>query len=855
MYSLWENLHLGFISLKPSAMQILKKKSDLSSGKAFEPNAIRTLDAKIVNSFCNPIKLTMKTVNFKSKSLILIGFINLLSILSVFSQSPPNLTLIECGSTKTFGTLDLFEIISGLIELGNSGDEFLTVYSAEISGPNAESFALSEPIFGVSAHGKTERVITCTASSYGILTATLTITSNSITNSVCVLNLSANVPAPEISVQNGLGDVVCPGIINFGSHPIGSSTTKTVTIKNASGAGQAILENLPLNIYGTDATQFNILSQPFGFLSGGASTIFSISFTPNHYGSMISEITIETNDDDLSTCTITLLGSVPSPEIEVLDGELNVISCNQEVYLDSTDMNDTVYNVFTIKNIGAVNLLIDSISLNNDSMFIISTPNTLVVPGGSTDFIIGYTPQTYLADVSTLTIFNNDYNESTCQYFLNGAALQQELKLSLNETTLDCGASIDFLDVLPGEIIQKAILVQNIGNDTLTFSPTTILSFDAPETFTLIYADLFELGPLEYDSIVVSYAPTEIGTDSAIINFASSDFDESLCMISLKGCSNKWYLDSDYDGFGDVDTFVISCSEPFPIGNYSLIPGDCENSNENIYPSSTEICDGFDNDCDGYIDEEIIIASILPPGLVSSCKGDDVTFESNYIEGYSYQWFKNGNIIPGAINATFATDKPAYYQVRVTSPEDCVDFSEISQLVMYLKPNANISAPLGSSLCSNVKLKVSYNPGYSYTWFLDDILLPDVTSNLLLVTEPGNYKCKVTSLEGCIRTTNEILVSACKLSGDTANLKNSILVFPNPANETLSIQFDTKQSGSVKIYLTDLTGKVVIFDTFSLGERMEQIKTINISNIPIGLYHLNLIGDEFEEVQLISIQR
>lgn len=68
-----------------------------------------------------------------------------------------------------------------------------------------------------------------------------------------------------------------------------------------------------------------------------------------------------------------------------------------------------------------------------------------------------------------------------------------------------------------------------------------------------------------------------------------------------EGFINKYYADSDDDGYGDVDEYVSSCQAPV---DYVVNNTDCNDDNASIHPNATEECDGVDNDCDGVIDED-----------------------------------------------------------------------------------------------------------------------------------------------------------------------------------------------------------------------------------------------------------
>ncbi|MCB9676138.1 MAG: hypothetical protein H6737_13540 [Alphaproteobacteria bacterium] len=61
-----------------------------------------------------------------------------------------------------------------------------------------------------------------------------------------------------------------------------------------------------------------------------------------------------------------------------------------------------------------------------------------------------------------------------------------------------------------------------------------------------------------------------------------------------------FYLDSDRDGFGNSAFEIVSCFLP---GFASEVGGDCNDDNDVQFPGNTEVCDNWDNDCDGTTDE------------------------------------------------------------------------------------------------------------------------------------------------------------------------------------------------------------------------------------------------------------
>ena len=73
------------------------------------------------------------------------------------------------------------------------------------------------------------------------------------------------------------------------------------------------------------------------------------------------------------------------------------------------------------------------------------------------------------------------------------------------------------------------------------------------------------------------------------------EIDEDGALDSL------WYLDGDGDGYGDPDLALEQCEQP---SGYVLESDDCDDGDAAVYPGADERCNGYDDDCDGVVDED-----------------------------------------------------------------------------------------------------------------------------------------------------------------------------------------------------------------------------------------------------------
>ena len=185
------------------------------------------------------------------------------------------------------------------------------------------------------------------------------------------------------------------------------------------------------------------------------------------------------------------------------------------------------------------------------------------------------------------------------------------------------------------------LYVTSMATNTSTFRMDNVSlwgnSFSvAPQTY---YADVDQdgFGDLANDTLVCTM-PAGFVTNSQDCNDADAainpntvwymDMDGDLqgdLMATFTGCTpptgyvlnsgdcddtnptvtapTMYYVDADNDGFGDDATGTLACTQP---ANTVTIGGDCDDTNNAIYPGATEICDGFDNNCNGTNDEGLI---------------------------------------------------------------------------------------------------------------------------------------------------------------------------------------------------------------------------------------------------------
>lgn len=129
-----------------------------------------------------------------------------------------------------------------------------------------------------------------------------------------------------VTIQAGRLDYRNKGTYNFGTITLGTSSPSVVfTIENRGGDDLNLTGVPPVSVGGDDAADFTVTDPPITLLAPGASTTFTVTFTPGMEGARDGVITILYNSGKEQACSINMTGTGSAtavPDINLnFDGE------------------------------------------------------------------------------------------------------------------------------------------------------------------------------------------------------------------------------------------------------------------------------------------------------------------------------------------------------------------------------------------------------------------------------------------------------------------------------------------------------------------------------------------------------
>lgn len=237
------------------------------------------------------------------------------------------------------------------------------------------------------------------------------------------------------------------------------------------------------------------------------------------------------------------------------------------------------------------------------------------------------------------------------------------------------------------------------------------------------------------------------------------------------------------------------------------------------------------------------ISTVLATTL-SNCDGITRDSCGNY---YVSSWGNNKlNKFDKSLTGTFTA-----LSGTLSSPADIdTKFGAISDVIGNTNGNntltfTSIDLPIAEIVYGDVTLTTTTTFS-SYQWYLNDVLIAGATDQTYVPTIQGEYYC-IVNANNCLTTSN--VITAPFLSNSSFQRNNTIKLFPNPANDIITISFEGEFEDNCSIINT--LGQIV-----AIGKEMTNEKQIRISvsNLTTGNYILQMqINGIVEKIKFVKL--
>ncbi len=144
-------------------------------------------------------------------------------------------------------------------------------------------------------------------------------------------------------------------------------------------------------------------------------------------------------------------------------------------------------------------------------------------------------------------------------------------------------------EIIDTDAVDAPLWYADADGDGYGDAEVTELACEAPSDFVADATDC--------DDAAVTVSPGGEEVCDGIDNDCNTLIDESSATDAL-----PWYADQDGDGFGDPNAVELACETPGT--GYLSDNTDCDDAASGVFPGAEETCDGVDNNCDSFVDED-----------------------------------------------------------------------------------------------------------------------------------------------------------------------------------------------------------------------------------------------------------
>jgi hypothetical protein len=404
--------------------------------------------------------------------------------------------------------------VSRLFVVRNQGTSAFEISAVGLAGVHASAFAIqSGDSPSTLAPGETREIsVRFAPSALGAASAMLRIASDDADAPVLDVALAGNGVAPELAVD--------PASHDFGDVRLGAAASRLFVIRNE---GTSALDVSAVGLAGTHPAAFAIESggEP-GALAPGETREVSVRFAPSALGGANAVLHITSDDADETVVDAALSGTGVAPDVAV-----------DPASHDFGDMRlgAGASRIFVVRNEGTSALAVSAIDLTgaHASAFAIESGGTPSVlgPGETREISVRFAPTALGAASALLRIASDDADEAVLDVALTGNGVQQDVAVS--------PLALDFGSVLRGAAALSSVEIRNEGTAYLVLGSTEIVGPGASAYSIESGAGPVTIAPGGSWPVALRFAPSSLGSATAVLRVGSDDPDEGVVDVALTG--------------------------------------------------------------------------------------------------------------------------------------------------------------------------------------------------------------------------------------------------------------------------------------------------------------------------------
>jgi hypothetical protein len=229
------------------------------------------------------------------------------------------------------------------------------------------------------------------------------------------------------------------------------------------------------------------------------------------------------------------------------------------------------------------------------------------------------------------------------------------------------------------------------------------------------------------------------------------------------------------------------------------------------------------------------IPTISASGSTTICDGTSVTLSASAAD--SYAWTFNGVGLPETTQSIDVTQE-GLYTVNVTNTDACNGVGSSTPILINVNATPTADASFNQSIGSyTVQFLNNSTNASSYSWNFGDGNTSTSANPSHTYATGGDFTVVLTATNGDCSNTFTINLTSVAVSENVAF--EDLMVFPNPTENELNIQFSYFDSGIMNAKIFNIAGQIVSAEAFAVNAG-NMFHTIDTSNLENGVYFVNL---------------